>query len=124
MMTLKKDPKNKGKSGNELRKLATFKLTGHKLKESVDETALEEKTKWKMGDGRPRNGARIENDRFWNLPMDSLKYIRKDAHAAMKANPDGRKAGKYADEVNDAETVMAWRKKNGIKESKKLSDFR
>lgn len=41
MKTLKKDPKNKGKSGNELRKLATLKLTGHKLKESV-----EKKTFW------------------------------------------------------------------------------
>jgi hypothetical protein len=34
----------------------------------------------------------------------------------MKANPTGRKAGKYADEVNDAHTVIGWRKKNGIKE--------
>lgn len=83
-------------------------------KESVE---MQEKTKWKMGDGRPRNGARIQNDRFWNLPKASLEYIRKDAHAAMKANPNGKKAGKYADEVNDAETVLAWRKKNGIKES-------
>ena len=33
MKSLKKDPKNRGKSGNELRKLATLKLTGHKLKE-------------------------------------------------------------------------------------------
>ena len=83
-------------------------------KESVE---MQEKTKWKMGDGRPRNGARIQNDRFWNLPKASLEYIRKDAHDAMKANPNGKKAGKYADEVNDAETVLAWRKKNGIKES-------
>ena len=40
MKTLKKDPKNKGKSGNELRKLATFKLTGHTLKESIDEAKV------------------------------------------------------------------------------------
>ena len=32
MNTLKNDPKNKDKSGNELRRLATFKLSGHKLK--------------------------------------------------------------------------------------------
>lgn len=92
-----------------------------KKKESVDEAALEEKTKWKMGDGRPRNGARIENDRFWNLPYDSLKYIAKDAGEAMKANPTARKAttgpGNWADQVADAATVMQWRKKNGIKES-------
>jgi len=83
-------------------------------KESVE---MQEKTNWKMGDGRPRNGARIENDRFWNLPKSQLMYIRKDAAAAVKANPNGKKAGKYADEVNDAETVLGWRKKNGIKES-------
>ena len=92
-----------------------------KKKESVDEAALEEKTKWKMGDGRPRNGARIENERFWNLPYDSLKYIAKDAGEAMKANPTARKAttgpGNWADQVADAATVMQWRKKNGIKES-------
>ena len=75
-----------------------------------------------MGDGRPRNGARIENDRFWNLPKSQLMYIRKDAHDAMKANPTGRKAGKYADEVNDAATVLAWRKKNGIRESVDLEE--
>ena len=99
-----------------------------KKKESVDEAALEEKTKWKMGDGRPRNGARIENDRFWNLPYDSLKYIAKDAGDAIKANPTARKAttgpGNWADQVADAATVMQWRKKNGIKESKKFSDLR
>ena len=83
-------------------------------KESVE---MQEKTNWKMGDGRPRNGASIENDRFWNLPKAQLMYIRKDAHDAMKANPTGKKAGKYADEVNDAATVLAWRKKNGIRES-------
>ena len=97
-------------------------------KESVDEAALEEKTKWKMGDGRPRNGPRIENERFWNLPYDSLKYIAKDAGEAMKANPTARKAttgpGNWADQVADAATVMQWRKKNGIKESKKFSDLR
>jgi len=99
-----------------------------KDKLTVDEAALEEKTKWKMGDGRPRNGARIENDRFWNLPYDSLKYIAKDAGEAMKANPTARKAttgpGNWADQVADAATVMQWRKKNGIKESKKFSDLR
>ena len=88
-------------------------------KESVE---MQEKTNWKMGDGRPRNGASIENDRFWNLPKSQLMYIRKDAHDAMKANPTGRKAGKYADEVNDAATVLAWRKKNGIRESVDLEE--
>jgi hypothetical protein len=46
----------------------------------------------------------------------------KDADAAMEANPTGRKFGKYADEVNDANTVLGWRKKNGIKEEVDLDE--
>jgi len=84
--------------------------------------SVELEEKWKMGDGRPRNGARIENDRFWNLPKKSLEFIRKDASDAMKANPKGKKAGKYADEVNDAETVLGWRKKNSIRESVEITE--
>ena len=75
-----------------------------------------------MGDGRPRGGSHIENVRFWDLPKDKLQYIMKDAGEAMKANPTGRKAGKYADEVNDASTVLGWRKKAGIKEEVELDE--
>ena len=106
----------KGKKGQEFfdnaQKMADY-FAKNKITEEVD---LDEKTKWKMGDGRPRGGAYIENERFWDLDIDALKYIMKDADTAMKANPTGRKAGKYADEVNDAHTVIGWRKKNGIKE--------
>ena len=91
----------------------------NKIKEEVE---LDEKTKWKMGDGRPRGAAYLENERFWNLDKDALLYIMKDADKAMKANPTGRKAGKYADEVNDAHTVLGWRKKNGIKEEVELDE--
>jgi hypothetical protein len=86
--------------------------------ESVE---MDEATKWKMGDGRPRGAARIENIRFWDLSKDELQYIIKDAGEAMKANPKARKAttgpGNWADQVNDAHTVLGWRKKKGIKES-------
>jgi hypothetical protein len=81
---------------------------------------LDEATKWKIGDGRPRGGSHIENVRFWDLPKDQLQYIMKDADKAVKANPTARKAtsgpGNWADQINDADTVLAWRKKNGIKE--------
>jgi len=89
------------------------------IKEEAD---LDEATKWKMGDGRPRGGSNIENVRFWDLSKDELQYIMKDADAAMEANPTGRKFGKYADEVNDANTVLGWRKKNGIKEDVDLDE--
>ena len=64
--------------------------------------------------GRPRGGPHIENVRFWDLPEKSLRYIIKDASQAMNANPMARKALKWADEVNDAVTVLYWRKKKGI----------
>ena len=65
--------------------------------------------------GRPRGGPHIENARFWDLPEKSLRYIIKDASQAVAANPTARKASKWADEVNDAVTVLYWRKKKGIK---------
>jgi hypothetical protein len=44
----------------------------------------------------------------------------------MKANPTAKKAtsgpGNYADQVNDATTVLGWRKKNGIKEEVDLDE--
>ena len=66
--------------------------------------------------GRPRGGPHIENVRFWDLEEKSLRYIIKDASEAVKANPTARKANKWADEINDAVTVLYWRKKKGIKE--------
>ena len=66
--------------------------------------------------GRPRGAPHIENVRFWDLEEKSLRYIIKDASQAVAANPTARKAGKWADEVNDAVTVLYWRKKKGIKE--------
>ena len=55
---------------------------------------------------------------YLNAPSKPGVYIMKDAKAAMKANPKGKKAGKYADEVNDGSTVLFWRKKNKIKVEK------
>ena len=65
--------------------------------------------------GRPRGAPHIENVRFWDLPESSLKYIIADASDAVKRLPMAKKAGKWADEVNDAVTVLHWRKKKGIK---------
>jgi hypothetical protein len=99
----------------------SFRFEGPQSKEKKMDsfkTYILEKTKWKKGDGRPRGGSSIENVRFWDLSDDELKYIMKDANAAMKANPEGKKAGKYADEVNDGATVLFWRKKNKIKVEK------
>lgn len=94
---------------------------GKDEKEEVKEAA-----KWKMGDGKPRGGANIENVRFWDLPKASLEYIQKDSKDAMKANPSNKKntqgKGNYADQINDAQTVLIWRKKNNIKESVKIEE--
>ena len=69
--------------------------------------------------GRPRGAPHIENLRFWDMSEMQLRYIIKDAGEAVKANPTARKAGKWADEINDAVTVLYWRKKKGIKEGLK-----
>ena len=67
--------------------------------------------------GRPRGGPHIENIRFWDMSETQLRYIIKDASEAVKLNPTARKANKWADEINDAVTVLSFRKKKGIKES-------
>ena len=82
-------------------------------KDAADDV-MEADPKAKKG-GRPRGAPHIENVRFWDLPESSLRYIIKDASQAMNANPMARKALKWADEVNDAVTVLHWRKKKGIK---------
>jgi len=46
-----------------------------------------------------------------NKSDDSLHYIMKDAYEAMKANPEGTKAGYYADEVNYCGMELAIRSK-------------
>ena len=70
----------------------------------------------KKAGGRPRGASHIDNERFWDLPERSLRFIIKDASEAIAANPMSRKAsGKWADEVNDAVTVLHFRRKKGIK---------
>ena len=70
-------------------------------------------------DGRPRGAAHIENERFWDLPDDQLHYIIKDASEAINANPTARKAtqgpGNWSDQVNDAATVLTYRKNKRLK---------
>jgi hypothetical protein len=76
---------------------------------------VNEATQLKWKGGRPKGGAYIENEKFWDMPDSHLNYVIKDAGKAVKTNPKGKKAGKYADEVNDASTVLYWRKKNKVK---------
>ena len=112
--------------GGDFEKKTGMKIKGIEKIDISDGVELDEATKWKMGDGKPRGGSNIENIRFWNLPKDQLQYIIKDAGKAMKSNPKARKAttgpGNWADQVNDAHTVLGWRKKNGIKESVELDE--
>jgi len=69
--------------------------------------------------GRPRGAAHIENTRFWDLKDKELHYIIKDAGKAIQANPTAKKAtqgpGNWSDQVNDAATVLYYRKKKKIK---------
>ncbi len=69
--------------------------------------------------GRPKGAARIENERFWDLKDKELHYIIKDAGQAVQANPTSKKAtqgpGNWSDQINDAATVLYYRKKKKIK---------
>jgi len=69
--------------------------------------------------GRPRGAAHIENTRFWDLKDSELHYIIKDAGKAVQANPTAKKAtqgpGNWSDQVNDAATVLYYRKNKKIK---------
>ena len=72
--------------------------------------------------GRPRGAAHIENTRFWDLKDKELHYIIKDAGQAVQANPTSKKAtqgpGNWSDQINDAATVLYYRKKKKIKVEK------
>ena len=69
--------------------------------------------------GRPRGAAHIENTRFWDLKDSELHYIIKDAGKAVQANPTAKKAtqgpGNWSDQINDAATVLYYRKKKKIR---------
>ena len=122
-----KDPKSKRTFYGKLKNTAVMEISGvDSLKPNDPHTPEDEAEKDAADDvmeagpkkkgGRPRGGPHIENVRFWDLPESSLKYIIKDASQAIAANPLARKAGgKWPDEVNDAVTVLHWRKKKGIK---------
>ena len=82
------------------------------LKKKNEEVELDEA-------GRPRGAAHIENIRFWDLKDKELHYIIKDAGQAVQANPTSKKAtqgrGNWSDQINDAATVLYYRKKNKLK---------
>ena len=122
-----KDPKSKRTFYGKLKNTAVMEISGvDSLKPNDPHTPEDEAEKDAADDvmeadpkkdgGRPRGAPRIDNERFWDLPERSLRFIIKDASEAIAANPMSRKAsGKWADEVNDAVTVLHFRRKKGIK---------
>ena len=69
---------------------------------------------------RPGKGPSIENERFWDYDESKLRFVMKDSNAAMKANPSNPKntsgPGNYADQLNDAATVLSWRRTHTLDE--------
>ena len=121
------NPKSRRTWYGSLKKTAIIEISGvDSLKPNEPHTPEDEAEKDAADDvmeadpkkdgGRPRGAPRIDNERFWDLPERSLRFIIKDASEAIAANPMSRKAsGKWADEVNDAVTVLHFRRKKGIK---------
>ena len=58
----------------------------------------------------------LEGHPYHDKPDEHLRYIQRDASEAAQAmrgvNPQAE--GKYLDQVNDASTVLHYRKQNGI----------
>ena len=54
----------------------------------------------------------LRGHRYHSLPDDSLRYIIKDAGEALRCMKgfDDKAAAKYADQVNDACTVLNYRR--------------
>lgn len=58
----------------------------------------------------------LKGHRYHTLSDASLLYIRQDAYlAAVACKFDSVAECKYLDQVNDAETVLAYRERNGIR---------
>ena len=67
----------------------------------------------------------IQNSNYLNKPDDQLRYIIKDATEARRNADemgDRRASDKYSDQINDAVTVLNYRKK--MKESGRVDDDR
>lgn len=58
---------------------------------------------------------------FKDKSNDSLKYIQQDAATAAKANPTGKKAGQYTDEVHYTSMELRAREKHFSKPVKKMN---
>jgi hypothetical protein len=54
----------------------------------------------------------LTGHRFHSLCDESLRYIIADASEAARAmrDHDARAEAKYLDQINDAATILAWRK--------------
>lgn len=72
-----------------------------------------------FGDDYDKKGMPIQGHPYHHKSDAELRYIIKDAHAAAEANHpkhggDPKVHGKYLDQVNDAHTVLGYRKKHSI----------
>ena len=77
---------------------------------------ITEKTNWKPGDGKPKDGSRIENEKFWDIPDKKLRYILKmlKRKALLRFHDTPKNEMDWVDDIKDVTTVLSWRKKNGV----------
>jgi len=63
---------------------------------------------------RPRGGPHLENNRYWTLSESELRFVIQDAGEALRLNPTAEPADKWADQINDACTVLKIREERRI----------
>lgn len=80
----------------------------------------------KASDGYDRKGMPLRGHEYHYKTNEALRYIMKDASEAARAlqGHDSAAEGKYLDQVNDAATVLHYRRMNGIVQPKlKPADY-
>ena len=78
---------------------------------------VNEATELKWKGGKPKDGSRIENDKFWDIPDKKLKYILKMSKrkALLRFHDTPKNEMDWVDDIKDVTTVLSWRKKNKVK---------
>lgn len=80
------------------------------MSSNIFQTVIDEQ---ELSEGRPSQRHPLEGHEYHKKSDDQLRYIVKDAGEAAKSLKGTRSESKYLDQVNDASTVLHFRK-NGM----------
>ena len=91
------------------------KFGGRMIRGHIKNTTMDES--FDLAEGRPSQRHALDGHDYHKKPDHHLRHIMKDAGEAAKnaqGMGDSKGEGKYRDQVNDAATVLHFRKQNGM----------